>query len=145
MQGPYITTAHKELRNNSIKAVCNADLSENFIPGKDVSLPETAIRNAGKPLRNIGGGNRVSQRPILAFFAGNMHGRIRPKLLKYWHNKDEEMKIYGPLPIRVSRNMTYIQHMKSSKYCMCPMEYEVNSPRIVEAIYYGVCAGDYCR
>ncbi|XWS49712.1 hypothetical protein CRYUN_Cryun12cG0026800 [Craigia yunnanensis] len=134
--GPYITTAHKELRNNSIKAVCNSDLSENFIPGKDVSLPETAIRNAGRPLRNIGGGNRVSQRPILAFFAGNMHGRVRPKLLKYWHNKDEEMKIYGPLPIRVSRNKTYIQHMKSSKYCICPMGYEVNSPRIVEAIYY---------
>ncbi|XVE65117.1 hypothetical protein DITRI_Ditri07aG0155600 [Diplodiscus trichospermus] len=134
--GPYITTAHRELRNNTIKALCNADLSENFIAGKDVSLPETVIRNVGKPLRHIGGGIRVSQRPILAFFAGNMHGRVRPKLLKYWHNKDEDMKIYGPLPIRVSRNMTYIQHMKSSKYCLCPMGYEVNSPRIVEAIYY---------
>jgi Exostosin family len=32
--------------------------------------------------------------------------------------------------------MTYIQHMKTSKYCICPMGYEVNSPRIVEAIYY---------
>ncbi|XVF52588.1 hypothetical protein PTKIN_Ptkin05aG0030500 [Pterospermum kingtungense] len=134
--GPYITTAHKELRDNTIKAICNADLSENFIVGKDVSLPETAIRNAGRPLRNIGGGIRVSQRPVLAFFAGNMHGRVRPKLLKYWHNKDEDMKIYGPLPIRVSRNMTYVQHMKSSKYCICPMGHEVNSPRIVEAIYY---------
>ncbi|XVF10868.1 hypothetical protein REPUB_Repub07fG0220200 [Reevesia pubescens] len=81
--GPYITTAHKELRNNSIKDVCNADLSENFIIGKYVSLPETAIRNAGRPLRYIGGGIRVSQRPILAFFAGNMHGSVRPKLLKY--------------------------------------------------------------
>ncbi|XWS38600.1 hypothetical protein CRYUN_Cryun19dG0144900 [Craigia yunnanensis] len=134
--GPYITTAHKELRNNSIKAVRNADLSENFIAGKDVSLPETAIRHVGRPLRYIGSGNRVSQCPILAFFAGNIHGRVRPKLLKYWHNKDEDMKIYGPLPIRVSRNMTYIQHMKSSKYCICSMGYEVNSPRIVEAIYY---------
>ncbi|XP_021283914.1 probable glycosyltransferase At5g25310 [Herrania umbratica] len=134
--GPYTTSAHRELRNNTIKAVCNADLSENFIAGKDVSLPETAIRNPGRPLRYIGRGNRVSQRPILAFFAGNMHGRVRPKLLKYWHNKEEDMKIYGPLPIRVSRNMTYIQHMKSSKYCICPMGYEVNSPRIVEAIYY---------
>lgn len=32
--------------------------------------------------------------------------------------------------------MSYPQHMKSSKYCICPMGFEVNSPRIVEAIYY---------
>ncbi|KAF3778051.1 putative glucuronosyltransferase [Nymphaea thermarum] len=31
--------------------------------------------------------------------------------------------------------MSYVQHMKSSKFCICPMGYEVNSPRIVEAIY----------
>ncbi|XP_039028696.1 probable glycosyltransferase At5g03795 [Hibiscus syriacus] len=134
--GPYITTGHMELRDNTIKALCNADLKENFIAGRDVSLPETAIRNVRRPLRNIGGGIRVSQRPILAFFAGRMHGRVRPRLVKHWRNKDEDMKIYGPLPVRVARNMSYIRHMKSSKYCICPMGYEVNSPRIIEAIYY---------
>ncbi|CAH8276362.1 unnamed protein product [Arabidopsis lyrata] len=135
--GPYTVNEHPELRRNTIKALCNADLADGiFIPGKDVSLPETSIRNAGKPLRNIGNGNRVSQRPILAFFAGNLHGRVRPKLLKHWRNKDDDMKIYGPLPHNVARKMTYVQHMKSSKYCLCPMGYEVNSPRIVEAIYY---------
>ncbi|CAL9225717.1 unnamed protein product [Arabidopsis halleri] len=135
--GPYTVNEHPELRRNTIKALCNADLSDGiFVPGKDVSLPETSIRNAGKPLRNIGNGNRVSQRPILAFFAGNLHGRVRPKLLKHWRNKDDDMKIYGPLPHNVARKMTYVQHMKSSKYCLCPMGYEVNSPRIVEAIYY---------
>ncbi|KAL1194645.1 putative glycosyltransferase [Cardamine amara subsp. amara] len=135
--GPYTVNEHQELRRNSIKALCNADLSDGiFVPGKDVSLPETSIRNAGRPLRNIGNGNRVSQRPILAFFAGNLHGRVRPKLLKHWRNKDNDMKIYGPLPHNVARKMTYVQHMKSSKYCLCPMGYEVNSPRIVESIYY---------
>lgn len=128
---------HPELRQNTIKALCNADLSDGiFVPGRDVSLPETSIRNAGRPLRNIGNGNRVSQRQILAFFAGNLHGRVRPQLLKHWRNKDDDMKIYGPLPHNVARKMTYVQHMKSSKYCLCPMGYEVNSPRIVEAIYY---------
>ncbi|XP_018481902.1 probable glycosyltransferase At5g25310 [Raphanus sativus] len=125
--GPYTVNEHLEL----------TDLSDGiFVPGKDVSLPETSIRNAGKPLRYIGNGNRVSQRPILAFFAGKLHGRVRPQLLKHWRNKDVDMKIYGPLPHNVARKMTYVQHMKSSKYCLCPMGYEVNSPRIVEAIYY---------
>ena len=136
MQGPYTVNEHPELSKNTIKALCNADLSEGvFIPGKDVSLPETTIRTPRRPLRNVGG-KRVSQRPILAFFAGNMHGRVRPTLLKHWRDKDDDMKIYGPLPVRVSRKMSYIQHMKSSKYCICPMGYEVNSPRIIEAIYY---------
>lgn len=135
--GPYTLKAHEELVKNTIKAVCNADLSEGiFKAGKDVSLPETTIRRPKKPLRNIGGGMRVSRRPILAFFAGSMHGRVRPLLLKHWRNKDEYMRIYGPLPRSVSRQMSYIQHMKSSKFCICPMGYEVNSPRIVEAIYY---------
>lgn len=65
-----------------------------------------------------------------------MHGRVRPILLNYWSGKDEDIRIYGPLPRRISRKMSYVQHMKSSKYCICPMGYEVNSPRIVEAIYY---------
>ncbi|XP_006355510.1 probable glycosyltransferase At5g03795 [Solanum tuberosum] len=134
--GPYILKDHEELIRNTIKALCNADISEGiFKAGKDVSLPETAIRNIGKPLVNVGG-KRVSQRPILAFFAGNMHGPVRPKLLKYWSDRDEDMKIYGPLPTSVSRIMSYPDHMKSSKFCLCPMGFEVNSPRIVEAIYY---------
>ncbi|PON43166.1 Exostosin-like [Parasponia andersonii] len=134
--GPYTVNEHKELSKNTIKALCNADLSEGvFVHGKDVSLPETTIRTPRRPLRNVGG-KRVSQRPILAFFAGNMHGRVRPTLLKHWGDKDDDMRIYGPLPVRVARKMSYIQHMKSSKYCICPMGYEVNSPRIIEAIYY---------
>ncbi|XP_008238441.1 PREDICTED: probable glycosyltransferase At5g03795 [Prunus mume] len=134
--GPYTLTAHEELTKNTIKALCNADTSEGiFVARKDVSLPETTIRTPRRPLRNVGG-FRVSQRPLLAFFAGNMHGRVRPTLLKLWRDKHEDMKIYGPLPLRVSRKMSYIQHMKSSKFCICPMGYEVNSPRIIESIYY---------
>ncbi|KAL2545290.1 Exostosin family protein [Forsythia ovata] len=134
--GPYILKEHEELQRNTIKALCNADVSEGiFIAGKDVSLPETTIRNPRRPLRNLGG-KRVSQRSILAFYAGHMHGRVRPVLLKYWKDKDEDMRIYGPLSNRITRVMSYPEHMKSSKYCICPMGYEVNSPRIVEAVYY---------
>ncbi|KAK4260365.1 hypothetical protein QN277_003491 [Acacia crassicarpa] len=135
--GPYTVTEHAELAKNTIKALCNADTSERiFIAGRDVSLPETTIRAPRRPLRHVGG-NKVSHRPILAFFAGSMHGRVRPTLLKHWGGeKDKDMKVYQRLPQLVSKSMTYIQHMKSSKYCLCPMGYEVNSPRIVEAIYY---------
>ncbi|KAK7251776.1 hypothetical protein RIF29_35287 [Crotalaria pallida] len=135
--GPYTVSGHEELRRNTIKALCNADVSERiFTAGRDVSLPETTIRAPKRPLRHLGG-YRVSLRPILAFFAGNMHGRVRPILLEHWGgDRDAEMKIYKRLPLRVSRKMNYIQHMKSSKYCICPMGFEVNSPRIVEAIYY---------
>lgn len=134
--GSYTLTEHKELKEHSIKALCNADSSEGiFVAGKDVSLPETTIRNPQNPRRNIGG-KRVSQRHILAFFAGKMHGRVRPILRKTWSGKDNDMKIYGALPKKVSQTFSYAQHMKSSKFCICPMGYEVNSPRIVEAIYY---------
>ncbi|XP_047330009.1 probable glycosyltransferase At5g03795 [Impatiens glandulifera] len=132
--GPYTLKEHEELTKNTIKALCNADSSEGiFIQGKDVSLPETTIRNRRRPLRGIGG-NKVSKRPILAFFAGHMHGRVRPILHEFWHEKDKDMRIYGLLPKK--KAMSYVEHMKSSRYCLCPMGYEVNSPRIVEAIYY---------
>ncbi|XP_078442093.1 putative glycosyltransferase At5g03795 isoform X2 [Wolffia australiana] len=134
--GPHITREHEELRRNAIRALCNADESrEIFFRGKDVSLPETIVRKVRRPLQDLGG-KPASQRTILAFYAGQLHGHVRPILLHYWAGKDQDMKIYGPLPSSVSKIMSYVQHMKNSKYCICPMGYEVNSPRIVEAIYY---------
>ncbi|KAE8658096.1 Exostosin family protein, putative isoform 2 [Hibiscus syriacus] len=125
----------KEYMANCIRALCNSDLREGYIFGKDASLPETIIWNPQKPLRALGG-NPPSKRSILAFFAGGMHGYLRPILLQYWgNNKDPDMKIFGQMPNRKGK-MNYVQHMKSSKYCICPRGYEVNSPRVVEAIFY---------
>ncbi|KAL5190225.1 putative glycosyltransferase [Glycine soja] len=117
-----------------LRALCNADVKEGFVLGKDVSLPETCVRNAPKPTRNVGG-NRVSKRKTLAFFAGGMHGYVRPILLQHWENKNPAMKIFGRLP-KSKGNRNYIQYMKSSKYCICAKGYEVNSPRVVEAIFH---------
>ncbi|KAF3447321.1 hypothetical protein FNV43_RR12507 [Rhamnella rubrinervis] len=74
-------------------------------------------------------------REILAFFAGSMHGYVRPILLQHWENKDADMKIFARLP-KSKDNKNYIQYMKNSKYCICAKGYEVNSPRVVEAISY---------
>lgn len=124
----------KRIMAHCIRALCNSDIREGFQFGKDVSLAETYVRSAKKPLRELGG-QAPSKRKILAFFAGNMHGYLRPILLNFWENKDPDMKIFGRLP-KVKGSMSYIQHMKSSKYCICAKGYEVNSPRVVEAIFY---------
>ncbi|KAI5394239.1 probable glycosyltransferase At5g03795 [Lathyrus oleraceus] len=117
-----------------IRSLCNADVKEGFFFGKDASLPETYVRNAQNPTRDLGG-NTFSKKTTLAFFAGSMHGYVRPILLKHWENKDPDMKIFGKLP-KSKGNSNYIQYMKSSKYCICARGYEVNSPRVVEAIFY---------
>ena len=132
LQAPYETRHHME---HCIKALCNADVTAGFKIGRDVSLPETYVRSARNPLRDLGG-KPPSQRNILAFYAGNMHGYLRPILLKYWKDKDPDMKIFGPMPPGVASKMNYIHHMQRSKYCICPKGYEVNSPRVVEAIFY---------
>ncbi|XP_058785181.1 probable glycosyltransferase At5g03795 isoform X2 [Vicia villosa] len=119
---------------NCIRALCNADTEVGFKIGKDVSLPETYVRSDENPLKNIGG-NPPSQRPILAFFAGGLHGYVRPMLLKLWENKEPDMKISGPLP-HVRGNKNYIELMKSSRFCICARGHEVNSPRVVEAIFH---------
>ncbi|CAH9136392.1 unnamed protein product [Cuscuta epithymum] len=115
---------------NCIRSLCNADLREGFQLGKDVTLPETYMHLYQDPMRNVGG-KPPSKRTFLAFFAGKMHGYVRPILLKYWENKDPDMKIFG----RVNKK-EYMKHMKNSKYCICARGYEVNSPRVVEAISY---------
>ncbi|XP_010454251.1 PREDICTED: probable glycosyltransferase At3g07620 [Camelina sativa] len=129
---PYETRHHME---HCIKALCNADVTAGFKIGRDISLPETYVRAAKNPLRDLGG-KPPSQRRTLAFYAGSMHGYLRTILLQHWKDKDPEMKIFGRMPFGVASKMNYIEHMKSSKYCICPKGFEVNSPRVVESIFY---------
>ncbi|KAG8375587.1 hypothetical protein BUALT_Bualt10G0116000 [Buddleja alternifolia] len=124
----------REKMANCIRALCNADVKEGFKFGNDVSLPETYVQSPQHLLRELGG-KPPSRRRILAFFAGNMHGYLRPILLNYWENKDPDMKIFGRIR-KVKGQMSYAQYMKTSKYCICAKGYEVNSPRVVEAIFY---------
>nr|GLL38080.1 probable glycosyltransferase At5g03795 [Ipomoea trifida] len=118
---------------NCIRGLCNADIRTGFVIGKDVSLPTTYVRSSRNPRNDIGG-EPPSRRPILAFFAGYMHGRVRPMLVKYW-GKDPDMKIVDRLP-RVKGNKNYVELMKSSKYCICARGFAVHSPRVVESIFY---------
>ncbi|KAL8214547.1 hypothetical protein R6Q57_003996 [Mikania cordata] len=131
----WATDETRKSMNSCIRALCNSDVGkEHFELGKDVSLPETYVRSTQNPLRELGG-KPASQRSTLAFFAGQMHGDVRPILLHYWENKDPDMKIFQKLP-KSKGNRNYINYMKTSKYCICAKGYEVNSPRVVEAIFH---------
>ncbi|KMT06579.1 hypothetical protein BVRB_7g157490 isoform B [Beta vulgaris subsp. vulgaris] len=128
--GPRATWYHPLLYFHSIRALCNANTSENFNPRKDASIPEINLKT-GEFAALLHGSLPPSERTILAFFAGRMHGHIRPALLTYWKDKDKDLQVYEELPKEIS----YGEMMKRSKYCLCPSGFEVASPRIVEAIY----------
>ncbi|XP_048138578.1 probable glycosyltransferase At5g03795 [Rhodamnia argentea] len=129
--GPETSLAVPQLRRNSIRVLCNANTSEGFDPSKDVSFPEVNLHTGG--IHGLIGGPSPSHRPILAFFAGGVHGPIRPILLQHWENKDDDVKVHRYLP----RGVSYYDMMRKSKFCICPSGYEVASPRVVEAIYTG--------
>nr|GME16454.1 probable glycosyltransferase At5g03795 isoform X1 [Ipomoea batatas] len=130
--GPEISFAVPNLHNNSIRALCNANTSERFDPKRDVSIPEIHL-----PLgttKGLLGGPSPSQRTVLVFYSGGLHGPIRPILMKHWENKsDEDVQIHSYLP----KGLSYYGMMRKSKYCICPSGYEVASPRMVEALYMG--------
>ncbi|KAJ9538582.1 hypothetical protein OSB04_031315 [Centaurea solstitialis] len=125
----------KDHMGSCIRSLCNSNLATGFKIGKDTTLPATYIRSAEDPVKDLGG-NPPSERPILAFFAGGMHGNLRPILVRHWHDKDPDMKIFGPMARDIESKASYRTYMKSSKYCICARGHEVFSPRIVESIYY---------
>ncbi|KAF2307491.1 hypothetical protein GH714_029118 [Hevea brasiliensis] len=132
-QGPHTSFAIPYLEKNSIRALCNANTSERFNPMKDVSFPEINLLTGSTT--GLIGGPSPSNRSILAFFAGRLHGPIRPILLEHWENKDDDIRVHRQLP----KGVSYNEMMRKSKFCLCPSGYEVASPRIVEALYTGVC------
>ncbi|CAA0829344.1 Probable glycosyltransferase [Striga hermonthica] len=128
---PQASRGDAFLYNTSIRVMCNANSSEGFRPEKDVSLPEIHLYGGTVNPRLISPPPANASRPYLAFFAGGLHGVIRPVLLKHWKNKDPDMHVYEYLP----KNIDYYESLLRSKFCLCPSGYEVASPRIVESIY----------
>ncbi|KAI3924385.1 hypothetical protein MKW98_032586 [Papaver atlanticum] len=127
--GPRTSSSIPMLYKNSIRALCNANTSEGFNPSKDLSFPEINLRKGNLPV--IVEGLPPSDRSILGFFAGRLHGNIRVILVQHWKDKDDKILVYDHLPAGIS----YGTMMRQSKFCLCPSGYEVASPRIVESIY----------
>ncbi|MCL7039231.1 hypothetical protein MKW94_006714 [Papaver nudicaule] len=132
LQAPFVTEENPKLFKKFIRVLCNANSSESFEPGRDVSLPEYKVLGTSlltSTQSRVSGANRS----ILAFFAGGGHRPIRKMLLKHWLNKDSELQIHEYLP----KGQDYGEFMMQSKFCLCPSGYEVASPRLVEAIHAG--------
>ncbi|XP_023758069.1 probable glycosyltransferase At5g03795 [Lactuca sativa] len=129
--GPELSKAVPYLFKNSIRALCNANTSEGFNPTKDVSIPEILLPDG--TTHGILNGPSPRYRPVLAFFAGGVHGPIRPILLEYWQDKDPDLQVHKYLP----KGVSYMAMLRQSKYCISPSGYEVASPRMVEALYTG--------
>lgn len=129
--GPLASRGNSFLYNTSIRVLCNANSSEGFNPRKDVSLPEINLITGDIPAKIRSPPPPNGSRPHLAFFAGGLHGPIRPILLQHWKGRDSDLQVYEYLP----KDQDYYGLMLQSKFCLCPSGYEVASPRIVEAIY----------
>ncbi|KAL9811467.1 putative glycosyltransferase [Arabidopsis thaliana] len=130
--GPLTSQANRDLFNTSIRVMCNANSSEGFNPTKDVTLPEIKLYGGEVDHKlRLSKTLSASPRPYLGFFAGGVHGPVRPILLKHWKQRDLDMPVYEYLP----KHLNYYDFMRSSKFCFCPSGYEVASPRVIEAIY----------
>lgn len=129
--GPEISFEIPYLHQNAIRALCNANTSERFDAIRDVSIPEILLPTG--TIDGMLGGPSPSKRPVLVFYAGGVHGPIRPILLEHWENKDPDVQIYKYLP----KNISYYGMVRKSRYCICPSGYEVASPRMVEGLYMG--------
>nr|VDC86997.1 unnamed protein product [Brassica oleracea] len=129
---PEVSGSDPELLKNMIRVLCNANTSEGFMPQRDVSIPEINIPlgQLGPPRLSNSSGH---DRPILAFFAGRVHGDIRKILLQHWKDKDDEVQVHEYLP----RKEDYFKLMAKARFCLCPSGYEVASPRVVAAISLG--------
>ncbi|KAH0988752.1 hypothetical protein GBA52_000235 [Prunus armeniaca] len=128
---PHASAGNQFLYNTSIRVLCNANTSEGFNPQKDVSLPEIYLYGGNVPSKLISPPPPQTPRPYLGFFAGGLHGPIRPILLAHWKTRDEDLRVYEYLP----EGEDYASMMLKSRFCLCPSGHEVASPRIVEAIY----------
>ncbi|PIN09900.1 Acetylglucosaminyltransferase EXT1/exostosin 1 [Handroanthus impetiginosus] len=128
---PTISGGVKYLFENSIRVLCNANTSEGFKPSIDVSLPEIYLPDG--TMDGLIGGPPPSERSILVFYAGGVHGYIREVLMEKWKDKDPDVQVHEYLP----QGMSYYGMFRKSKYCICPSGWEVASPRMVEALYMG--------
>ncbi|KAL5207423.1 hypothetical protein ABZP36_031858 [Zizania latifolia] len=125
---------------NSIRVVCSPSYNVDFIPHKDIALPQVL-----QPFALPEGGNDVKNRTILGFWAGHRNSKIRVILARVWEN-DTELAISNNRISRAIGELVYQKQFYHTKFCICPGGSQVNSARISDSIHYGcvpVILSDY--
>uniref|UniRef100_A0ACD5YI93 Uncharacterized protein n=1 Tax=Avena sativa TaxID=4498 RepID=A0ACD5YI93_AVESA len=116
---------------NSIRAVCSPSYNVDFIPHKDVALPQVL-----QPFALPEGGNDIENRTNLGFWAGHRNSKIRVILARVWEN-DTELAISNNRINRAIGELVYQKQFYRTKFCICPGGSQVNSARISDSIHYG--------
>ncbi|KAF8691326.1 hypothetical protein HU200_040453 [Digitaria exilis] len=125
---------------NSIRVVCSPSYNVDFIPHKDIALPQVL-----QPFALPEGGNDIENRTTLGFWAGHRNSKIRVILAQVWEN-DTELAISNNRISRAIGELVYQKQFYRTKFCICPGGSQVNSARITDSIHYGcvpVILSDY--
>ncbi|CAA6660829.1 unnamed protein product [Spirodela intermedia] len=96
------------------------------LPTRKGRVPPAGQRPRRPPPPAALAGRPAGARRFLAFYAGRMHGYLRPTLVRHWQNRDPSMKIFGRMVCGARCRKTYSRYMQSSL-----------QPRVVEAILHG--------
>uniref|UniRef100_A0A804P3S2 Exostosin GT47 domain-containing protein n=1 Tax=Zea mays TaxID=4577 RepID=A0A804P3S2_MAIZE len=121
----------KFMVKNSIRVVCSPSYNVDFIPHKDIALPQVL-----QPFALHEGGNDIDNRVILGFWAGHRNSKIRVILARVWEN-DTELAISNNRISRAIGELVYQKQFYRTKFCICPGGSQVNSARISDSIHYG--------
>ncbi|CAK7355286.1 unnamed protein product [Dovyalis caffra] len=108
------------LVRNSIRVVCSPSYNVQYVPHKDISLPQIQ-----QPFTLPPSGNNVTNRTALAFWAGRLNSHIRDVLIQAWQNDTE---------LDIQKTRMKLWRIRGHKVH--------GTPRIAEAIHYGCVPGD---
>ncbi|XP_059650077.1 probable glycosyltransferase At5g03795 [Cornus florida] len=129
--GVRATKGHKLLEKNSIRVVCSASYDGGFVPHKDVALPHVM-----QPFTLRAGGNDKENRRTLGFWAGLRNSKVRETLVDLWKN-ETELRINSNIVNGTAGQLVYKKIFYTSKFCICPGGFKVNSVRLADSIHYG--------
>ncbi|KAJ6289323.1 hypothetical protein OIU76_025187 [Salix suchowensis] len=129
------------LMKKSIRVVCSPRYDVEYVPHKDVSLPQSV-----QPFDVSAAGSDTRERSILGFWRGLKENYIRKSLVNAWVN-DTELDIKEIETEASTREIRRLYHEKfySSKFCICPGGPQIDGA-IAVAIHYGcvpVIMSDY--
>ncbi|CAK7355314.1 unnamed protein product [Dovyalis caffra] len=119
------------LMKNSIRVMCTPSYKDEYVPHKDVSLPQRV-----PPLARSPAGSNITNRMTLAFWRGLNNSHVRQKLLESWGNDLELFIQKGKEPSFEEQDLVYHDAFNNSKYCICPGGPELDRT-IALAIHYG--------